>query len=63
MADLQKAHRIRHPWRISQKRRVPSQERVFLYRFLRISGECHSPPSIDHIWAIKNTQHRPYMGD
>jgi hypothetical protein len=36
-----------------QKRRVPSQERVFLYRFLRISGECHSPPSIDHTWAIK----------
>ena len=24
-----------------------------MYRFLRISSECHSPPSIDHIWAIK----------
>jgi hypothetical protein len=38
---------IRQVWRIEKHRPTHSL----------------SPPSIDHTWAIKNTQHRPYMGD
>jgi hypothetical protein len=73
MADLQKEHRIRHPWRIPKKDAFPLRSASFCIVFFvfpanvirhpasTIYGRLKTP-SIDHTWAIKKSDdHRRYF--